>query len=76
MMGGFGVLGLLVMVLFWGGLIAGGVFLARTIFPNGKVGRADGSQQDGNARNTLDLRYARGEISRSEYDVIRKDLEI
>jgi putative membrane protein len=76
MMGlGMGV-GLLLMLLFWGLLIAGAVWLAKVAF----VGRerlpgAPGGP-DLNPREILDQRYARGEITREEYERIRADLAL
>ena len=76
MMGlGMGV-GLLLMLLFWGLLIAGAVWLAKAVFvgrdrPPGTPGR-----QDLSPREVLDQRYARGEIRREEYEQIRADLAV
>lgn len=61
-------LGLLVMIVIWGGLIALGVWLVRALFP--RVGQPAG--RDLTAREILDRRFARGEISPEEYDVIRR----
>jgi putative membrane protein len=74
MMGlGMGV-GLLLMLLFWGLLIAGAVWLAKAVF----VGRdrPNGAPRgpDLDPREILDQRYARGEITRQEYEQIRADL--
>jgi len=76
MMGlGMGV-GLLVMLLFWGVLIAGAVWLAKAVF----VGRDRPQGTPGgpgpNPREILDQRYARGEIAREEYERIRADLAL
>ncbi|MBN1666274.1 MAG: SHOCT domain-containing protein [Anaerolineales bacterium] len=76
MMMGFGGIGLLLMVLFWGILIAGGVWLVRAVFSNGPQfhnGRFDA--QPSSPREILDRRYARGEISREEYERIKADLD-
>ena len=61
-------LGLLVMILIWGGLIALGVWLVRALFPH--ASRPAG--QDLTAREILDRRFARGEISPEEYDAIKR----
>ena len=76
MMGlGMGV-GLLLMLLFWAVLIAGAVWLAKVVF----VGRERPTVAPGapgpNPREVLDQRYARGEITREEYELIRADLAL
>jgi putative membrane protein len=69
---GFGVLG---MILFWGILIAlvvgGGVL----VFRQATGTRLSGGQDQPTARQVLDKRFARGEISREEYETIRAQIE-
>ncbi len=67
--------GLLLFLLFSVFLVLGAVWLVRAVFPGAapQQGAAPGS--DRSARQILDQRYARGEISKEEYDRIRKDLE-
>ena len=82
MMGGFGgtlgmglgIVGLVLMILFWGGLIVLGVWLVRVLFPH--VERPPAPQIDGSlgAREILDRRFARGEINREEYDSMRETI--
>ncbi len=62
--------GLLLMVGFWAALIALGVWLVGTLFPHANRPRATG--HDLSAREILDRRYARGEISPAEYDVMKQ----
>jgi putative membrane protein len=72
---GFGILGLLLMALFWGALIAGGIWLVRTVFvinPSNQSGIM--ADKPSSPREMLDQRYARGEISREEYEQIKSDL--
>jgi putative membrane protein len=68
--------GLLLMLLFWGLLIAGAVWLAKVVF----IGRERLNGAPGgpnlNPREVLDQRYARGEITREEYERIRADLAL
>jgi putative membrane protein len=67
------IFGLLLIVL----LVVGIVWLVRQVSSDGG-GRSDQQQQppvQGSAREDLDRRYARGEISREEYREIRDDLE-
>lgn len=74
MMMGFGFMGFVLMLLFWILLIAGAVWLVRSIFP-GSI-NTDISQRDqpSGPREILDHRYARGEITREQYKVILEDI--
>ena len=75
MMGiGFGGLGLLFMLLLWGGLIALAVWLVSALFPRSSRGTPFPSDQDLRPRDILDRRYARGEITREQYELMRQDL--
>ena len=68
-MWGFGMgLGGLVMLTFWGALIVGIILLVRSI----GVGGAPLSHTP---LDTLKRRYAAGEITREQYEQMRKDLE-
>jgi putative membrane protein len=73
MMGGDWVpgFGWIFMVLFWALIVLGVVVLARWLF------WAAGSASDGGRRPLVILkeRYARGEISREQYEQMRGDLE-
>jgi putative membrane protein len=76
MMMGFGLIGVVLMILFWGGLILGAVWLVRAVFqPGNQFGSRTQSTQEQSARDILDRRYARGEITREQYEAMRKDLE-
>ena len=71
MMMGFGFLG---MFLFWGALLVllvGGVVL---VLRQTAGIRLSGSLRQPTARQLLDERFARGEISREEYDAIRAQI--
>jgi putative membrane protein len=66
-------LGLLLLILFWGGLIALAVWLVRALFP----GAGQPPQVVGRgltARQILDRSFARGEISREEYDLMTQTI--
>ncbi|MCL5428683.1 MAG: SHOCT domain-containing protein [Chloroflexi bacterium] len=67
MMGGWG--GMLVMLLFWVALILIIVWVVRAA-----IGTNSGSGSASNARAILDARYARGEITRKEYEQMKKDI--
>ena len=66
------IFGGIMMLLFWGGLIALIVWVVRSITSrNGDRAR---SLEPG-AREILDRRYAQGEISRDEYKTMKDDLK-
>lgn len=71
---GFGMgFGLLFVVLFAVGLIALAVWLVGMLFP--RTGRpVITREQAPNARQILDQRYARGEVSREEYELMKQDI--
>ena len=74
MMGiGFGWTGWLTMFLFWGGLIALAVFLVGVLFPRA-VRRTGSDDRVLNARQILDRRYARGEVTREQYELMKQDI--
>jgi putative membrane protein len=62
-------LGGLVMLTFWGALIVGIVLLVRAI------GVGGGPQSHTPPLDTLKRRYAAGEITRDQYEQMRKDIE-
>ena len=72
---GFGIISLLLMLLFWGGLILGGVWLVKTVFVSDQQTHSGNTiSRQASAREILDQRYARGEINREEYEQIKADL--
>jgi putative membrane protein len=81
MMGGTGMMGFgfLLMLLFWGGVIALAVWLVGLLFPGAashSTSALDGNGRGGEtALEILKKRYARGELSKHEYQQIREDLE-
>ena len=74
MMMGFGLLGLLLMILFWGGLILLAVWLVGALFRGSNQSQTPPSNHNINVREILDIRYARGEITREQYEVMKSDL--
>jgi len=66
-----GGMGLLFMTLFWGALILGGVWLLKGISFKGNQNRSGDSLTP---REILDQRYARGEITREQYELMKTDL--
>jgi len=74
--GGFG-FGWIFMLLFWGLIIWGIIVLAKSVSSEG--GCCGGNQQnpenrENNAVNILKERYAKGEISKEDFDRIKNDL--
>jgi putative membrane protein len=59
------------MLLFWGLLIFGAIWLVRVLFDNNPQPLAGNRRTP---REILDQRYARGEISKVEHDQILSDL--
>ncbi len=72
MMMGFG---LLLMLLFWGILIAGAVWLVRAILTGGSNTGVSAKRNRVSAREVLDQRYAKGEITREQYQLMSEDVQ-
>jgi len=62
-------LGMLFLVLFWVFVIAGVIYLVKWLTGQGIAGRPDSSLE------ILKKRYARGEISKQEFEDMRRDLQ-
>jgi putative membrane protein len=73
MMMGFGGFGMLFMLLFWGALIVVALWAvgARCPATCREVGPAN---QNLTARQIADLRYARGELTREQYEQMKQDI--
>ncbi len=69
---GIGALRLILLLIFWGGLIAAAVLLIRGLFRDSSKKGASNRQLS--TREILDRRYARGDVSREEYELIKKDI--
>ncbi len=65
---GMAILGMLTMLLFWGGIAVAIVFLVRSLAPSR-------STRDDSAMETLRRRLAAGEITPEEFERIRKVLQ-
>ncbi len=61
--------GLLFMALFWVLVISGVVYLVRWLMGQGIAGRPESGLE------VLKKRYARGEISKQEFEDMRRDLQ-
>lgn len=71
---GFGLLGLILMFLFWGGLIFLAVWLVRMFSGGHRPAQGPPGAYPPSPREILDQRYARGEITREQYELMRDDL--
>lgn len=67
-------IGLIWMLLFWGGLIGLAIWLIAVLFPTSPPPAGHAPDNQGGARDILDQRYARGELSKAEYDKMRQTL--
>lgn len=72
---GFGLAGILLMVLFWSALIFLAVWVVKVLFTDGHRHPPDQSGPGPSAREILDQRYARGEIDRDQYQRMKQDLK-
>jgi putative membrane protein len=72
---GFGFGGFFLMILFWISIIAGAVWIVKLIF-TGTTGTLmpPGKSRGSSAREILDQRYAKGEMSREDYELMKQDL--
>jgi len=71
---GFGVLGIVIMLAFWIGLIMLSVWIVKTLFQG--TGNPTNTRE-GNIttpREILDQRYSRGEITREQYELMKQDV--
>lgn len=71
---GFGGLGILLMVLFWVGLIALSTWVVKSIFQGTGNTRNENGGSQTKAKEILDKRYARGEITREQYELMKQDI--
>jgi len=74
MMTGFGFLGIFLMLLFWVGLILLMVWLVRSLFGAKDLTQYRSQDSTMSAKEILDQRYARGELTREQYDQMKSDL--
>ncbi len=68
-------LGLIWMLIFWGGLILLAIWLITVLFPSHPAPPpANTPNSPTRARDILEQRYARGELSREQYEEMRQTL--
>ncbi len=70
------IFGLFLLLVFWGGLIALAIWLVKSMF--GSSQRLSGISQSSelSAGEILDQRYARGEITREQYELMKQDIHL
>jgi len=71
---GFGLLGLVLMILFWVGLVLVAAWLVRAFFPGQGRPEPPTAPPGPSPREILDRRYARGELTRQQYELMKDDL--
>ena len=71
---GFGILGFVLMLVFWGGLIALAIWLVKTLFASSQRSPSTTQGLELNASEILNQRYARGEITREQYELMKQDI--
>ena len=68
------IFGLFLLLIFWAGLIALAIWLVRSLFTNNWRFPSTKQGQVQSSSDILDLRYARGEITREQYQQMLTDL--
>ena len=76
MMGGWGMgwFGGIFMVVFWGAIIVGIIFVIKWLLQNTGHGRDSSSSGSSRALDILKESYARGQISKQEFEEKKKDI--
>jgi putative membrane protein len=69
------IFGIVILLVFWIGLIALAIWLVRSLFNNPQRFLGNSHRREQSAREILDTRYARGEITREQFDLMKSDLE-
>ena len=78
---GFGGLGMIFMLIFWLAIIGLAVWFVCALFPRPtepslrQPGIQSGGSSESSALDIVKQRYAQGEISKAEYESIRRDLQ-
>lgn len=70
--------GMIMMVLFWIVVVVGILALTKWLFGQsqpGRISHAQGKDSSESALEILGKRYARGEITKGEFENIKKDIE-
>ena len=76
MWGSWGIVMMIMMLLFWVAIIVGIVMLIRWLVTTGRPGYHTATSHDTeSALDILKKRYARGEVTKQEFDEMRRDLQ-
>jgi putative membrane protein len=68
-------IGLIWMLIFWGGIILLALLLISLLFPNDSHSSTNHPRSSSAARDILDQRFARGELSPEQYQEMRQTIE-
>jgi putative membrane protein len=68
------IFGLFLLLIFWGGLIALAIWLVKSLFASSQRFSGTSQARELSAGEILDQRYARGEITREQYELMKSDL--
>ena len=71
---GFGLGGFFGMVLIWILLIAGAVWLIKSLFSGDSQKPSSETRREEKALDILNIRYARGELEKDEYEEMKRNL--
>ncbi len=72
---GFGMgFGLLFLVLIFGGVILMALWLVKSLFPASQKPSGFPTEGEPTAQEILERRYARGELTREQYELMKLDL--
>ena len=69
------IFGLIFLLISWVGLIALAIWLVRSLFTNNQRYSGTSKDQVLSSSGILDLRYARGEITREQYDLMKQNIQ-
>ena len=71
---GFGVLGVVIMLVFWIGIILLSVWIIRALFQGSNNPDSNRNGELSSPKEILDRRYGRGEITREQYELMKQDI--
>jgi putative membrane protein len=71
---GFNFFGVVLILLFWVGLILLSVWLIKSLFQGGSPPGISNYEKRDTPTEILDRRFARGEITREQYEFMKKDI--
>jgi uncharacterized membrane protein len=69
------IFGVIFILIFWVGLIALAIWIVRLLFANRQRISSPTQGQEPSPGEILDMRYARGEITHEQYELMKTDLE-